>query len=187
MRESIGTIVSAAAALLLAVMVANIYHLNGEAGGDLSTLKRERIATAYVLPLTDLLLDVERYRNSIAILKNPPAEPGLRGRIDRELAALRSRSRGAASLKISADLRALDSSWARARRDRYPTGDANERSVVGAIENLFAQIEATSGIEYDPNQDVQNVGDATFAKIPDAINEIYHSDLVAENAIAHLG
>ncbi|MHB8230644.1 MAG: putative bifunctional diguanylate cyclase/phosphodiesterase [Vulcanimicrobiaceae bacterium] len=187
LRESIGTIVSAAAALLLAVMVANIYHLNGEAGGDLSTLKRERIATAYVLPLTDLLLDVERYRNSIAILKNPPAEPGLRGRIDRELAALRSRSRGAASLKISADLRALDSSWARARRDRYPTGDANERSVVGAIENLFAQIEATSGIEYDPNQDVQNVGDATFAKIPDAINEIYHSDLVAENAIAHLG
>jgi diguanylate cyclase (GGDEF)-like protein len=183
-RETIGLILAACSAVLLLLAALQIARLNAEAGGDISMLARERVAIEYSRDLRTLFVDVEGFRRYLALHGDPHMDPAVRSKIDGEMRHLRALTVGPAqSLDVLISWQAVDHAWATARRGRRPSSGRATSVVVRRIEDLYAALEDKSGLMYDPYRNSQNLADIIFAKIPGAINEAAHSDLIAENAV----
>lgn len=186
-RETAGSIVALTSAALLLVLFWQIGRLGEEAGGDLPTLRHERAAVTYARALTRLLVDVERYRNHVAMLRDPISGIDLRARIDADLARQSRLTRIAAPTRVRAEFAALERGWRAARGQHRRTDPRPVTQLIARLLRLFGTLEDASGLTYDPNQDAQNLADADLAKIPYAYNEAYHADLLGENALTRRG
>jgi diguanylate cyclase (GGDEF)-like protein/PAS domain S-box-containing protein len=182
-REIAGAALAVASAVLFFFAVVQIERSDSAAGGDVRTLKQERVAIAYARVLRPLFADAERYRDSLALVR-PQPEPGLRRQIDGEMAAVTAFAAGpGAALDLGASAQRTRAAWLAARRERHPSSAAGTARLVRAIEDLYLTVENRSGLTYDPNSDAQNLADMLFAKLPGAYNEVAHSDLIAQNAV----
>lgn len=182
-RTSLGIVVTAIAAMLLALAVWRVVTLNNEAGATLSQLAREHDAIAYKRPLFSLLYHLERFRLYTEMLSNPPYGPNVRAQADREMElAATAAGTYAGRYEVVADWQKIEREWRKARTlRRIYTGNDIHRLTV-QVDNLIYKIEDTSGIQYETDRYSQDLADVLFARMPDVLHVAMYADLLGENA-----
>jgi hypothetical protein len=167
-RVSLGFVVTAISAVLLSIAVWQAFWLGREAGADSDTLRRERIAVEFQRSAFPLLVDVQRYRLQEQLVTNPPHDPGLRNRVDLEVARVsRFVREHNAQLAVLGPWATVERQWAKARSIKriYSGTLLNDMEYVLRID-VFYHAEDTSGLQYETNRFAQDFADMAFAKIP---------------------
>ena len=183
-RASVGIAVTVLAALMLAFAVWQSLALELAAKGGAPALRRELTAIAYQRMLVPVFVDVQYFRWQLQMNRGVPPMPGLRGRIDRGMNALDAFTRqNSSALEIGPQWNAVLKDWRLVRVQRAGTRSTAIRDLVYAMgAGLIYQVEDSSGLEFDGSKTAQDLSDITFAKLPGAMDEVMHADLLTENA-----
>ena len=184
-RVSLGFVVTAISAVLLSIAVWQAFWLGREAGADVDTLTRERVAVEFQRTAFPLLADLQRYRLQEQLVTNPPHDLGLRNRLDLEVARVTRFVRAHdAQLAVLGPWSNVQTQWAKARSVKrvYSGTLLNEMEYALRID-IFYHAEDTSGLQYETNRFAQDFADMAFAKIPASINEVGQGDLLTQNAL----
>jgi diguanylate cyclase (GGDEF)-like protein/PAS domain S-box-containing protein len=182
-RASLGLIVTAIAAVLLAFAVWRVLWLNNEAGSTLSQLSRERAAVAYQRGLFDLLWGFERFRLRTELLRDPPFNDSVRTHVDAQMRVAENlAASNGATFDVTRDWAQIERGWAQARNLRRGYRGNALQTLTRELDDLIYKIEDTSGIQYESNRYAQDLGDIVFAKMPEALHDAMYADLLSENA-----
>jgi diguanylate cyclase (GGDEF)-like protein/PAS domain S-box-containing protein len=183
-RASLGLVITAIAAGLLAFASWQAFWLNRQAGNDTVTLARERIAIEYQQKLYNLQVEADRYRLQLELQANPPfAGAALRSSIDAQVAGVNdfTFSRGE-SLEVLSDWQKLHRAWGKIRALRRVYSGPEILAFSHGIGELIYHAEDTSGLQYETSRNAQDLADMLFAKMPGAAHEALYLDLLGENA-----
>lgn len=183
-RVSLGLAITGIAAVLLALASWQAFGLNREAGSDLATLARERVAIQYQAKLYALMADADRYRLQLEVPQKPPFDTAaLRKRIDAQMRDVTDFTlRRGESLEALSEWQKIERMWAAIRTAHRGSTDPRIGIMPRAIVNLIYHVEDTSGLQYENNRYAQDLGDILFAKMPGAVHEALYLDFLGEQS-----
>ncbi|MBV8282372.1 MAG: hypothetical protein JO347_09975, partial [Candidatus Eremiobacteraeota bacterium] len=172
-REHFGLIVAAFAAAVLVVLGVEIVKLGKAAGGDLAKLQRELAGVQYVRLLQALELDLERFRDVVAL--HDPADgsaTAARARVDAAVSSERAFLEGPGrELDAAGAERAFGDRWRTARIHEASDGSA-ERDALHALIHLGSVTSDNSGLTYDSDATGQSLADVVIPDDMDSIDSI---------------
>ncbi|HET7813380.1 MAG TPA: bifunctional diguanylate cyclase/phosphodiesterase [Candidatus Baltobacteraceae bacterium] len=187
LRASLGILITAIAAVLLAFACLKAVWLNAEAVVPAAQLSREQAGVQFERILFPLVVDLTTYRTNRQLLTNDRPGGDLRGKIDREM---REGTKFATlhdpDLNILSAWGIVRKDWKAARDARAPYhGHAIAKTLSDLLDQVIYRVEDTTGLGYEPNKFAQDLGDLAFAKLAPAASYGPDTDLLTENAFAH--
>ena len=184
LRASLGILITAIAAVLLAFAALKAVWLNSQAGLPAVQLSRESAGVQFERMLFPLVVDLAEYRMNRQLLAPDRPQGDLRGKVDRDMRAAQ-----AFATAHDPDINML-STWATVRKDwsaartvQAPyNGRAIDRTLSDLVNQVIYRVEDSTGLAYETNKFAQDMGDLEFGKLASAASYGPDTDLLTENA-----
>lgn len=185
-----GTVITAVSAVLLAVVLWQVYTLGLIGGIDPVTLHKEHLGMRAAADTMATLQAVASYRRALATQAAPMEIAALRGVVAARMRALGVLyERGPyAFLDSAGDWNKAKTAWAKARTaPPGMPGIASVTAVARHLADLIGDTENNSGLNFDPQPETQNLASLPYIDIPYGYEQVARTRAIALAALANGG
>jgi len=187
-NDTVGIIITMLAAILLGLVLVQIYRLGNEAGLSRDSLMREQVAVAETGRILGALNAVDDYR--YALMLRTPELGHARAIAQTRLDIVRRdfTAGSGAMFSMQAQWDDVDRNWMMARMlPGGPDTIARMAPVMGSIAGLLDALEDRSGLTYDPSPLAQDLSDAYMQMTIANISATRRLQTIASSAVQARG